>query len=363
MRVLQLSTARTWRGGEQQIEYLHLGLLAENVDSILMIPRDSEMHRRYGADKSIRFSFRFSLDPLNVYAVLRVIRLQKIDLIHVHDSHAHTIVYLASLLGMTTPVVVHRRVIFPIKEKWMNIRKYNHTNIKSYICVSKNVKEVLSKAIRSHIPVHTIYSSIEPNRLISKSPVDIHHELALAKDQKIVAHIGAVTPDKDYDTWLRAAQLVYNDRKDIHFLAFGRISEQMAYLFDLVAHLKLEHRVHFLGFKENLIDYLPSIDLLMFSSKSEGLGSSILDAFASRIPVSATDAGGIPELITHRQTGMLASVGNYNQLAKNSLTILNDEKLRRQMIRAAYEKQKEFHIDKMIRKTRQLYHNILKNKS
>jgi len=88
---------------------------------------------------------------------------------------------------------------------------------------------------------------------------------------------------------------------------------------DRQAHeLRVEDVVYFLGFREDVPRILASLDLFVLSSRMEGLGSSIMDAMASRLPVVATQAGGIPEVVIHRETGLLVPPQNPQAMAKRS---------------------------------------------
>ena len=71
------------------------------------------------------------------------------------------------------------------------------------------------------------------------------------------------------------------------------------------------------GFRKDIPKILPELDIFLFSSKTEGLGTSLLDAFACQVPVVATNAGGVPELIIHEKTGLLSPTKDPQSLAKN----------------------------------------------
>ena len=74
---------------------------------------------------------------------------------------------------------------------------------------------------------------------------------------------------------------------------------------------QLDEYFIFTGFLKNIDQVLPSLDIFLMSSKTEGLGTSVIDAQAAKVPVVATAAGGIPELIRHEETGLLAEVGDH----------------------------------------------------
>ena len=107
----------------------------------------------------------------------------------------------------------------------------------------------------------------------------------------------------------------------------------------------LEGRMFMTGFLPNIAEVMPELDLVMMTSQSEGLGSSILDAFASRVPVVATDAGGIPEIVRDGETGMLAPVGDAETLALKGIEVLNDRELSERLVAGAHELLIDRHTD------------------
>ena len=104
---------------------------------------------------------------------------------------------------------------------------------------------------------------------------------------------------------------------------------------------------------------LPELDVFLITSKTEGLGTSILDAFISEVPVVATEAGGIPELVKDEETGLLAAVGDYKKLAEQVLRIVTDKKLAGLIRINAKKKAAQFSKREMAEKTLEVYREIL----
>ena len=94
----------------------------------------------------------------------------------------------------------------------------------------------------------------------------------------------------------------------------------------------------FSGFRTDVERLLPELDVMAITSRTEGLGTSILDAFAARVPVVATAAGGIPELIEDGHTGLLRPVGDDAALAKAVADVLDDTALRDRLVEGAAQK-------------------------
>jgi len=96
------------------------------------------------------------------------------------------------------------------------------------------------------------------------------------------------------------------------------------------------------------------------TSKDEGLGSSILDAFRYHVPVVATAAGGIPEIVTDGETGLLAQVGNPHSVARCIMRMLEDEDLRQRCMEKSYDLlKKQFTVEKMVCAYENLYREVM----
>jgi len=128
--------------------------------------------------------------------------------------------------------------------------------------------------------------------------------------------------------------------------------------------LQVKEFVYFLGFREDIPQILSSLDLFVLSSYLEGMGSSLLDAMAARLPVVATKTGGIPEVVIHRKTGLLVPPRNPSSLAKAILKLYKDRDLASRLGQKGYEVvHKKFSAEAMAKKIIDLYERIAERKS
>jgi len=121
--------------------------------------------------------------------------------------------------------------------------------------------------------------------------------------------------------------------------------------------------VFFLGFREDIPRILASLDLFVLSSHLEGLGTSIMDAMASKLPVVATDVGGIPEVVAHNETGLLVPPRNPGALADAILRLHYDRPLAARLGQRGYEVVHEkFSAEAMARRIIAVYERIAAKK-
>ena len=107
---------------------------------------------------------------------------------------------------------------------------------------------------------------------------------------------------------------------------------------------------------------LPCLDVFLMTSNEEGLGTSVLDAFLAKVVVVATAAGGIPEMVIHQESGLLAPVGDAEKLADHIGELISNTSLREQLVRGALQKVSGFSKEKTAQQTLDHYREVLSKK-
>lgn len=361
--VLHVSTADSWRGGEQQIINLFKEQLnVEYLKPILLCKEGSKMEER--AERLglqyVSAPKRAAIDLSYAKKLSRIAKQEKVELIHVHDSHAHTALAIAYYLyGCKTQAILHRRVDFKVSGL-LSRYKYNLPSIKKIICVSKKVKDVLEPVIKDKSKMEVIYSGINQERYLSKKYVkDIREKLDLDKDTYIIAHVGALEQQKDYFTFIHTAyRVLKQSKKKVKFIGFGEGSQRKE-LEELTQKLAIDEQVIFPGFLPDLSTYFASIDLLLFTSEMEGLGTALIEAMYTKVPIVATETGGINELIEHEKHGLLAAPKDDEELAKHVLRLMSNNTRQKMFVNSAYQKAQFYTKEGMAKKIKEVYDEFL----
>lgn len=355
--ILHISTAKTWRGGEQQLMYLYEELKTKDIQQILLCAKHSAIEQYYILKTYKHYSVRkgSNINFLFARKVREICREHEIDIIHVHDSHALSFALLAAnFFGNDTSLVVSRRVDFPVKSK----RKYNHPNIKKILCVSDAIREITGRDIVNKSVLKTVYSGIDLERFPAGGKFRIlREEYNLPPEIKLIGNVAALAPHKDYFTFLDTVELLLKEDLQARFFLIGegKLEEKLK----RYAHDKgLTDHVIFTGFRDDIARILPELDLFLITSETEGFGTTILDAFACRVPVVATDAGGIPEIVEDNVSGILGGVKRPETLAAGVKRIFSDRTLRDRIVLKAYEKVGSFTKEVMADKTLNVYQDI-----
>ena len=343
-KILHVSAAKTWRGGERQLAFLVDELAKKKISQAVLCIHGSAMAKWCRQHDLPFFTYRkiFSLNPVVAMHIRWICRRLKITHVHVHDSHAHTFsVLAASWLGNRASIIVHRRVDFPVGGNFFSKWKYNHPAISRIICVSGFVKRLIQPVLRHPEKVQVVHDGID---LESMPPQPTFADCAPPYK---IGNIAAIAPHKDYFTFVRTAEILLRNGLPAQFLIIGGDGGERAAVEAFIAQKKLSENVKLLGFRKDVPELIGQLDLLLFTSKTEGLGSTILDAFAAGLPVVATRAGGIPEVVENEVTGLLAPVGDAAALAWQVRRMLEDAELREHILANAKVKVRQFSKQKM----------------
>jgi L-malate glycosyltransferase len=357
MKVLHLSTPRIWRGGEQQLECLYKGLAKQNIEQLIACPEASGLYER-----AVARGYAVDVIPNNfIVGFFAAFKLSKIynkflpDIIHCHDARAHSLAILfARFSRKPVNIIVSRRVDFPVKSGFWSQRKYASKYVKKYICVSSAIMEILSRAVaRSRCCV--VHDGIDLAKF-SQPPQGKLYDL-VKKDSSvfIIGCVAALADHKDYFTFLKAIKIVSSSANvPIVVTIFGE-GDLLRDLQQEVAKLHLEQVVMFLGRRDDLPELLPDFNIFLLASKTEGLCQSLLEAMSARVPIVATNAGGIPEIVQHNVTGLLASVGDYSQLATLTQELIASPDRRKLLVENAAKQVQNFSYQSMSQQTYDVY--------
>ncbi|MFM9055410.1 MAG: glycosyltransferase family 4 protein [Bacteroidota bacterium] len=361
MNILHISTPRSWRGGEQQVAYLVQALHEAGIPQGVLCPAGATLSTRSELQGIEILSFQ-SRGPLGINLAQRIahlVRRGSFTLIHTHDSHAHTAAVLAAtLFGMPLPVVVSRRVDFPVSPGPFSTWKYNHSAIHRILCVSEEIRKITVPAIRNKSILSVIRSGVDAGRYTTANGREsLLLELGLAPDTRLVGNLSALADHKDYPTWLRAAACLRARDPQLHFVIAGSGPDERE-IRHMITALGLSTCVHLLGFRSDVAEVMSALDVFMISSKTEGLGTIVIEAFAAGVPVVATRAGGIPELVEDGVNGILCPVGDEMSLCASVRRIFDEPGLAQRLGAAGKERSHRFSFRSTAAQTLEVYRQI-----
>lgn len=338
MSLFHIDAGKEWRGGQRQSLFLVRELKKKGYPVWFVVQPDSPLHKK-AIDAGLPvlpLKMRGELDWVAAFRLSRWMKRQRCQLVHFHDAHGLAVGALAARWARVPLRFISRRVDFPLPKNRFSRWKYTK-DITAIIAISEEVKRVL---IASGIParlIHVIPSGIDFSPFQEVGGRDfLRRELSFDPEDYLVGVVAALEDHKGHTYLLQASKILRQEAPRIKIIIVGTGSLRWE-LDRQTRELGVEDMVFFLGFREDVPRILASLDLFVLSSHLEGLGSSILDAMASRLPIVATRAGGIPEVVVDLETGLLVPARDPEALARAILTLYRDRELAARLGQKGYE--------------------------
>ena len=168
-------------------------------------------------------------------------------------------------------------------------------------------------------------------------------ELGLDETTFVFGTVGNLAPKKDHSTMLRAFAIARSTLPEAQLIIVGT-GPREATLRALASSLGISQAVVFTGMRDDVQDLLPAFDLFVLSSLHEGLSIAIIEALAAGVPVVSTGVGGIPELISDGENGVLVQPRNESELARAMVRAASDPELRTRLAAAGLKTAAKFGI-------------------
>ena len=356
-------------GAERQVVELSKGLDKSKYRCIVcslsrVVPLAEEL-RREGIEVIV-LPKRLPLDVTRIPRLANLIRREKIDIVHCYLISGNTWGRLATLFVPVSAVVASVRNALP-KRPWVHLWAHR---VLAYFTDAFVVNASMTKQIvmeRYHVPadrISVIHNGIDLARFdVTVNVTQKRQDLGLDPDRLVVGVVGRFHAQKDHRTFLQAARLVLEDRLDVQFLCVGEGGLLNATK-KLAVDLGIRSRVFFPGERRDIPEVMYVMDLLVLSSRWEGLPNVVMEAMAASRPVVATEVGGCPELVEGGKTGLLVPPRDPDALASAILEILRNSELSERMGRKGRQRIEErFDRQLMIERTQDLYERLLKSTS
>src|SRR5499426_1700432 len=321
---LHVDTARTWRGGQNQVLLTVNGLRGMGHRAALVAHPDGELRRRAAEGlELIPLAPRTEMDLTAAWRFARVVKRLQPDVIHAHDPHGIAMAALALSIGGASvrsrktggrapALVASRRVDFHLRGN--SFSRWKHRQVDCFIAASEAIRQML---VADGVPAErtvTVHEGIDVEHARFVPAVNVHEAFFLPHNAPVVGNVAALVPHKGQRHLIEAAHLVVQRMPDARFVILGE-GELREQLERLVREYHLEKHVLLPGFRLDVVGCIKGFDLFVMSSVTEGLGTSLLDAMACSRAIVATTAGGIPELVDDGVNGLLVPPRDVHALA------------------------------------------------
>lgn len=314
-----------------------------------------------------------SRDYLAAMDILKIYNQEKYDLVHLNSSKVGLLgsiaakLYSANLLNTRLRLVytahgfVFNEPLSKFKKKIYKFSEKISTNIEhAIITVSEADKQsAIDNQITYEQKIITIHNGLDIDNIHFYSREEALAKLNLNKDKKYFGTIASFYKTKGHTYLIEAVKILREEDspllKNYQWILIGD-GPEMDNIKKLIASNNLENYFKMLGTKNQAYKYLPAFEAFILPSVKEGLPYTLLEAGLAKIPIIATKVGGIEEIITNEETGLVVTPANPLSLAEAMKKINTDKS---DIASKNYQNIiKNFTLQKMIRETESVYQKL-----
>lgn len=371
MRILQVSSARAFGGGERHLADLSRSLVERGHEVYAAIERGSPLREALLDGLATTNIFELSLSNLldmrGAFKLGLLARANRIDIIHAHVARDYLPAFLVTTRRSHAPrLVATRHVLF-------RLGRINR-NVLSRASRVIAVSEAVARSLRAQDgfdaeKIRVVTNGVDLRRFEeARASFEREREEAgreTTRRRLRVGIVGELSEVKNQEDFVRASALLDKEFGDsVEFLVVGedesRSGEYGARLRSLVAELRLTESVRLLGRREDIAPLIASLDVLVSASRTESFGMVLAEAAACGVPAVATATEGAREIVNEGVTGLIVPIDDVRALASSVASLLRDESMRHTLgSRARESARARFGLERMAAETERVYKEAL----
>lgn len=305
--------------------------------------------------------------------MVEVSTYENLDLLHVHYAVPHaTSAYLAKqILGPKSPKIIttlHGTDITLVGQdrSYLPITRFSIVESDAVTAPSQFLKRATYDKLNvpTSTPIEVIPNFVDTDLFCPKSastpnPLKtIIKKCPIESGTKLLLHVSNFRPVKKIPDLIKAFAIIKAEVES-HLVLIGDGPERST-CEALARDLGISDKVCFLGKMDSFVPWLQSADLFMLPSELESFGLAALEAMSCGVPVIATNAQGIPEVVIDGETGLLSEIGDYQSMAENAIKVLKNPALHKRFGKAARDRAlNNFRREPVVDQYIELYKKVL----
>ncbi len=349
-----------WRGGQNQALLTAKGMLERGHDAKLVAIRDSPLAQR-AAQAGIQVHEVATRAKRSRAALLlrKLLSENKFEIVHANEPHGLTAAWFAGA-HKRLPVVASRRVAYPLQKNVIARSRYLMAS--RILAVSSFVAASVTKSGIPADRVEVVYEGVEvPPAITSEGRECARQRWGVAANERLLGCVGYLLPEKGQESVVRAMPEVRAKLPGTRLLLAGD-GPCRARLEGLARQLSLQDAVIFAGFVEDVAQVYAALDIFVFPSLAEPLGTSLLAAMAWGLPVLAVASGGVPEYVHDGENGVLVAESDPALAAGGLLRLLTNDSLRAELGRKARRTiEDKLSAGQMVENTLSVYQRVIES--
>jgi len=367
LRILQLSSAQAFGGGERHLADLANGMTRRGHEVFAALRPGSSLASELNSLPStniVTMRLRNAIDAVSARKLARFVKDNKIEILHAHLARDYPLAAYAVRANHSCKLVLTRHVLFPLNR----LHSLTLSRPARVIAVSGAVKRALAaQQLMPEDRIIVIHNGIDTARFGRTSKADqlaFRRQWKIPDDAVVVGTVGELTALKGHGDFLDSAGSILRSFPDTHFLIAGLDASpgmpNLAALKKQINKLRLDESVRLIGWVEDLPCLYQSLDIFVSASHSESFGLAIAEAMSSSTAVVSTSTEGAAEIIENGVSGKLVGIGDVDALAIAVGELIEDESQRARLKTEGQKRiESEFSLEKMMSATERLYREVL----
>jgi glycosyltransferase involved in cell wall biosynthesis len=366
VNILLVDLETEWRGGQNQALLLLKALNARGDCAELVTVKGSALGKR-AAGRRMKVHFVMPRGA-RISAAMKIRALTKrgsFDVVHANEAHAVTAAWLAGA-HRRAAFVISRRVGYPLGKGALARARYKAAA--RIVAISQWVAEQLVESGAPKEKISIVYEGVEmPGNPRAQSPhlarmrwgvAGVSDDAKAARESPLLGCVGVLTPDKGHELLIRALAQLRKEYGGCRLLLAGD-GPSRPMLEALAMELGVSDAVIFAGFVKDIESVYPALDVFLFPSSFEGLGTSLLAAMSYEVPSVAFQCCAFGEIIENEKSGLLVEPGNVEGIVKAASRLLEDKEFARSVGRAGRERiGRIFSCDHMVEEMKKVYREV-----
>ncbi len=322
-------------------------------------------------DKKIKISFERSPFKLNnlkaINQLKKVVNKEKYDIIHTHTPMGSVVTRLASKQARKK---YNTRVIYTAhgfhffkgapKKNWLlfySVEKYLSKYTDTLITINKEDYELAKNKFKKCKDVQYVPGvGIDENKfnikMTLKEKQELRKSIGLSKDDFVLIYVARMDKNKNQGFLIEVMKELVPNYPNIHLLLVG--PDELNGIYQEQAK-EVDRNVHFLGFRKDIAKLMKISDIAVSSSLREGLPVNIMEAMFSELPVVATDARGVRDLIENKKNGYIVEPNNMDEFIWYISQLYDKKELREKLSKNNIKKTEEYKLEKIIKQMGKIY--------
>ncbi len=367
MRILYSCFSESWGGMEMITLTFVKELLKRNFSVELLCIENSRIHKEAEKDRIPNIPIKITAISLlnKIFKLAKIIRNQKIDLIHTQASKdLWLIVPALKLINSGIPLILTKQVgSFVVKKDKLHSFLYKRVN-KAFAISNVIRKNLLETTCLTDDKIELVYNGIDTEKFnpAKSNRAKVRSEFNIKEDEIIIGLLARFSPGKGHEEFLEAANILSKKFSNLKFIIVGEPSrgeDEYANLIKMkVEKLNLKNTI-FTGFRSDTNDVLAAMDIFVFPSHAEAFGIALAEALSTGVPSVCARADGVLDIAVDGETSLLFEKQNYLDLSEKLEILISDKKIRDKLSYASRERAKKiFDLSITMNKTIRIYNEL-----